>query len=54
MTADELKKWRLSKGKTQEVMCRELDIKLDTWRKWEQGKNPVPDWIVHKIPCIRG
>jgi DNA-binding transcriptional regulator YiaG len=41
MTAEELKKWRNRKKLTQQSAADHFGISVETWRKWEQGVNPI-------------
>lgn len=42
MAKDELKKWREKHKLTQGEAAAHFGVSIDSWRKWEQGKNPIP------------
>lgn len=45
MTKEELKKWRKKMGLTQHELAQLLGYRKYAVMKWEQGKNPVPEWL---------
>lgn len=42
MNSKQLISWRKKQKLTQQEACVRFQVKVDTWRKWEQGKNPIP------------
>lgn len=47
---DELRDWRAQHGLTQEEAAEALEVKLNTYQEWEQGRNkPFQMDMVRKL-----
>lgn len=49
MTGQELRKARQSKDMTQKEFATFLSVSRPTVTAWEQGTNPVPNWVAEKL-----
>lgn len=54
MTKDEFKKARKTLGITGDELADRLDVRPDTLRKWESGKQPIPYAVASELSAIAG
>lgn len=53
MTPLQLKKHRLKLGFSQSQYAGEIGASIDGYQKWEQGKRPVPKWLIKRIEDLK-
>jgi len=49
MTPLQLRTYRHKLGLSQRQYAEKIGAKLDAYQSWEQGRYPIPEWLIKRI-----